>query len=140
MCQRLRLITKRLTWSLTLKRLVIIDQACLLALNHCRRGQGGWRVYEEGNIRGRQGKIAVQIILSGAQIEFLKEFFLPCPYTCVKCHCSEEPFIQLMHSDFFFLQNYMMVRMPEAKLCFLSQSTENAPKPADLARLLVSLM
>lgn len=35
-----------------------------------------------------------------------------------------------------FKKNYMMVRMPEAKVCFLSQSTENAPKPADLARLL----
>ena len=33
----------------------------------------------------------------------------------------------------------MMVRLPEAKSCFLSLSTENVPKPADLARLLVSL-
>ena len=61
----------------------------------------------------------------------------------MKCHRSEEPFIKHVQITnalgLFFLQNYMMVRMPKAKACFLSQSTENAPKPADLARLLVSL-
>ncbi|XP_078342931.1 uncharacterized protein LOC144628669 [Oculina patagonica] len=37
---------------------------------------------------------------------------------------------------FDFKKNRMMVRMPEAKKCFLSESTENVPKPADLKRLL----
>ncbi|KAL9959514.1 hypothetical protein ACROYT_G032841 [Oculina patagonica] len=39
---------------------------------------------------------------------------------------------------FDFKKNLMMVRMPEAKSCFLSESTENVPKPADLKRLLES--
>ena len=73
--------------------------------------------------------------MSVVQIEFLKELF----YHVLMPICGEESFIELMYSD-FLLQNYMMVRMPEAKACFLSQSTENAPKPADLARLLVSLL
>ena len=36
------------------------------------------------------------------------------------------------------LQNLTMIRMPVAKSCFLSEGTENVPKPADLVKLLVS--
>ena len=62
----------------------------------------------------------------------------------MKCNRSEGPFIQHMQTAnvlglSFCRINNIMVRMPEARSCFLSQSTENAPKPADLARLLVSL-
>lgn len=35
-----------------------------------------------------------------------------------------------------FLQNLVMNRLPEAKSCFLSQSTGNAPRPKELIRLL----
>ena len=35
-----------------------------------------------------------------------------------------------------FLQNLVMNRLPEAKSCFLSQSTGNAPRPKELMRLL----
>ena len=36
----------------------------------------------------------------------------------------------------FFVQNLVMRRMPEHKACFLSESTENAPKPQDLKNAL----
>ena len=36
----------------------------------------------------------------------------------------------------FFVQNLVMRRMPERKACFLSESTENAPKPQDLKNAL----
>ena len=36
----------------------------------------------------------------------------------------------------FFAQNLVMRRMPEHKACFLSESTENAPKPQDLKNAL----
>lgn len=39
----------------------------------------------------------------------------------------------------FFLQNLTMIRLPEAKSCFLSDATDDVPKPADLVELLVSL-
>ena len=35
------------------------------------------------------------------------------------------------------LQNLTMIRMPVTKSCFLSEGTENVPKPADLVKLLV---
>ena len=34
------------------------------------------------------------------------------------------------------LQNLTMTRVPEAKSCFLSNSTENTPRPAELIRVL----
>ncbi|XP_078342903.1 uncharacterized protein LOC144628635 [Oculina patagonica] len=37
-----------------------------------------------------------------------------------------------------FKKSLMMIRMPEAKSCYLSELTENVPKPADLVRLLDS--
>ena len=36
----------------------------------------------------------------------------------------------------FFVQNLVMRRIPELKACFLSESTENAPKPQDLKNAL----
>lgn len=38
------------------------------------------------------------------------------------------------------LQNVTMVRLPVAKSCFLSEGTDDVPKPAELLQLLVSLI
>jgi len=35
------------------------------------------------------------------------------------------------------LQNLTMIRLPATKSCFLSDSTDDVPKPADLVKLLV---
>ena len=42
----------------------------------------------------------------------------------------------LIYLLMFFVQNLVMRRMPEHKACFLSESTENAPKPQDLKNAL----
>ena len=42
----------------------------------------------------------------------------------------------LIYLLMFFAQNLVMRRMPEHKACFLSESTENAPKPQDLKNAL----
>ena len=68
-------------------------------------------------------------------------------YQNCRCESKTSPYnlsfiqhVQTTNALELVLQNYMMVRMPDAKACFLSQSTENAPKPADLERLLVSVI
>ena len=42
----------------------------------------------------------------------------------------------LIYLLMFFVQSLVMRRMPEQKACFLSESTESAPKPQDLKNAL----
>ena len=44
--------------------------------------------------------------------------------------------ICVLYPSHFFWQNLVMTRLPEAKSCFLGQSTGNAPRPKELIRLL----